>query len=121
MSYSLRQKDTFYLAGPMTGLPNFGYDAFEEAMQRLRGLGLSVISPHEKYYHETEEERGSRTWQFYMTEATLLLTRADRICLLPGWSNSHGARRELELATALRYPIYYYRPKLKRLPIMEIK
>lgn len=34
-----------YLAGPMTGLPEFNYPAFHAEAARLRGLGYQVENP----------------------------------------------------------------------------
>ena len=35
-------KQRVYVAGPMTGLPDFNYPAFNAEAQRLRGLGYQV-------------------------------------------------------------------------------
>ena len=36
-----------YIAGPMTGLPDFNYPAFNAAAAKLRALGLEVLNPAE--------------------------------------------------------------------------
>ena len=36
-----------YLAGPMTGLPEYNYPAFHAEAARLRGLGFHVENPAE--------------------------------------------------------------------------
>lgn len=37
----------YYLAGPMSGLPDYNYPAFEEAKKFLEEEGIKVRSPHE--------------------------------------------------------------------------
>lgn len=113
-------KKTFYLAGPMTGLPNFGYDNFETASQRLvEILGIEVLSPHERFKHESEFARAARSNSFYMAHAVNLLMRCNCIILMPGWSKSKGARTELELALSCGHGVYYYLPD-KIPPLMEL-
>lgn len=36
----------YYLAGPMTGLPEYNYPAFEKAVSALEEAGIPVKSPH---------------------------------------------------------------------------
>jgi len=51
----------YYLAGPMTGLPDNNYPAFHEAARKLRDLGFEIVSPAEinydapKQYKDIEE------------------------------------------------------------------
>lgn len=109
----------FYLAGPMTGLPNFNYDGFERAKQQLEDHMLDVVSPHTKFKDETEFQRAARSNSFYMAHAVNLLMTCNAIILMPGWSKSVGARTELELALSCGYSVYYYLPDQKP-PLMEL-
>ena len=84
-----------YIAGPMTGLPEFNYPAFRAAAERLRALGYDVENPADN----PEPTCGS--WLGYMRMAVRQLALCDGVALLPGWQNSHGARIEQQLATQL--------------------
>lgn len=84
-----------YIAGPMTGLPEFNYPAFNTAAERLRGLGYEVENPAEN----PEPHCGS--WLGYMRMALRQLALCDGVALLPGWQSSRGARIEHQLATQL--------------------
>lgn len=101
-----------YLAGPMTGLPEFNYPAFRDAADRLRAAGATVRSPHE--FH------GGALGLPYATylEAGLAAARgATAIVLLPGWESSPGATAEREAAVTAGVPILRYvdddRPELE--------
>ncbi|MDR3370679.1 DUF4406 domain-containing protein [Rhodoferax sp.] len=84
-----------YLAGPMTGLPDFNYPAFNAAAQRLRALGFVVENPAEN------PEPNCGTWLGYMRMAIRQLVTCDIVALLPGWRGSRGARIERWLAGML--------------------
>lgn len=99
-----------YLAGPMTGYPEFNFPAFREATARLRGLGYAVRSPHEW----DEEENGGRTptaeeakpWAYYLKRDLALLLECDAVAVLPGWRASKGATLEVYVGQSLGMPIY---------------
>lgn len=84
-----------YIAGPMTGLPEFNYPAFHAAAQRLRALGFHVENPAEN------PEPPGKTWAGYMRLAIAQLVTCDTVALLPGWRASRGARLEHFLAGIL--------------------
>ena len=44
---------TFYLAGPMSGYPEYNFDEFERWAEILRRGGLKIASPHEIDHGET--------------------------------------------------------------------
>lgn len=83
------------LLGPMTGLPECNYPAFNEAAARLRATGHTVWNPA-----ESDNGRRGRSWAWYMRQSLQALLHADIAVLLPGWEHSRGA--QLEVTTALR-------------------
>lgn len=84
-----------YLAGPMSGLPDFNFPAFHAEAARLRALGYEVCNPAEN----PEPPGGS--WEGYMRLAIAQLVTCDTIALLPGWEHSRGAGIEKKLAHEL--------------------
>ncbi len=96
---------TYYLSGPMSGIPEFNFPAFTEACGVIRAYGLTVVSPHEK----DSEGDTTRPWEEYLREdIALLMDKCHAMILLPGWTNSTGAKLELTIALALKWPIYFY-------------
>lgn len=87
-----------YIAGPMTGLPQFNYPAFFEAAERLRALGHQVENPADN------PPPPCKTWRGYMRLALRQLVTCDAVALLPGWEESRGARIERRLANDLDLP-----------------
>lgn len=114
------ENKVIYLAGPMTGLPDFGYPAFRTALRRLQGHGLTVVSPHLRWDHDSEFMRAQRNPQIYFTHGMALLLRCNSIALMPGWRKSNGCKKELRLALDAGYTIYYYQPE-NDFPLLEIK
>jgi len=91
-----------YLAGPMTGLPDFNRPAFHAAAKVLRDLGHEVLNPAEN------PEPACGTWRGYMRLAIAQLIQCDGIVLLPGWSESRGALIERNLAQGLGLRLAYF-------------
>ena len=92
-----------YLSGPMTGLPDLNYPAFQAAAKRLRAQCVQVISPHEI----TPPGSGPWSWQAHMRVDLAALLTADVIVLLPGWETSRGAQLEKAVAEAIGMPVDY--------------
>lgn len=86
---------TIYIAGPMTGLPNFNFPAFHAEAARLRGLGYEVVNPAEINPDQ------HLTWEACMKTCIAALVFCDVIRLLPGWQNSKGASLEHHIAERL--------------------
>lgn len=84
-----------YLAGPMSGLPDFNYPAFNAAAATLRAQGHTVLNPAEN------PVPACGTWQGYMRMALAQLVQCECIVLLPGWADSKGALIERKLAQVL--------------------
>lgn len=91
-----------YIAGPMTGLPEFNYPAFHAAAAKLRAEGVGVVNPADHANGDT-----GRSWPFYMRLALVSLAGCHAIAMLPGWERSRGARLEHHVATELGMPVTY--------------
>jgi len=93
---------TLYIAGPMTGLPEFNYPAFFEAEQRLWKYGFLTLNPARQ---SKDDDADSRGWVDYMRLGITDVLAADGIAVLPGWETSRGARLEVHVAVELRLPV----------------
>jgi len=102
---------TVYVAGPMRGVAEFNFPAFEEATAQLRSRGYKVISPAEQDLDRGFDPTGLTGHEdmsslgFDLRETLLsdlkFVSECDAICLLPGWEFSKGATVELDMAVAL--------------------
>jgi hypothetical protein len=106
-SWKFDSDQTFYLAGPMSGYPDYNFDEFERWAEILRRDGLKIASPHEIDHGETPETRGSLPYQDYIDAGMKLLESCGGIILIAGWPQSSGARAELSRAIDLGMPSYY--------------
>lgn len=89
-----------YLAGPMTGLPEFNYPAFHAEAARLRQLGYHVENPAEN------NAPADTTWSGYLRLALAQLITCDSIAMLQGWDKSKGARLEYHVASELGMQVH---------------
>jgi len=95
-------KTKLYVAGPMTGLPEFNYPLFNAVAKRLRELGFEVLNPAENPVPPCG------TWAGYMRMALVQLVQCDGIVLLPGWTESRGALLERAIAQALGIRVTHF-------------
>ena len=98
-----------YIAGPMTGLPRWNYDAFEEAAWRLRAFGADVTSPHEMDIAAGFDPDSPTAGKKFNLQAALdadiaVVEASDLVVLLPGWEDSPGAIAEVLTAEAAGIP-----------------
>lgn len=95
-----------YIAGPMTGIPQFNYPAFAYAATVLRAQGRKVVSPHEidNGVVPTSYD-AARPYEWYLRHALKALLECDEIVMLAGWEQSVGARLERQVAEALKMPV----------------
>lgn len=90
-----------YLAGPMTGIPEFNFPAFHRAAASLRASGHQVINPAELPCPPTF------TWAQCLRQCIAELVTCEGIALMAGWEHSRGARLEAHIAHQLGIrPIY---------------
>lgn len=106
-----------YVAGPMTGLPQFNFPAFYSAANALRAQGFEVTSPAETDSPAVQQialasEDGNmgalasatgESWGDLLAADVKLIadTGIEAIYTLPGWPRSRGARLETFIARAL--------------------
>lgn len=94
-----------YIAGPMTGIPDFNYPAFNAAAAFFRAEGYHVENPAENAIDPTITDNFDK-WQAYMRASIAQLITCDIVVVLPGWSTSEGASLEVHIARKLRLPVY---------------
>lgn len=97
---------TYYLAGPMSGYPDFNFPAFEAAQDELVQHGVRVDSPH-TLDGQDSGLRGEELWKTMMRQALQMLLECDGIILLKGWTESRGALIEYNIAAGLKLPVYF--------------
>lgn len=88
-----------YVAGPMTGLPDYNYPAFEAAVAQLEAAGFEVVSPTEG------GQVDGWAWEDYLRRGLGQLLGCEAVAILDGWHRSRGARVEVHVATRLRMPV----------------
>jgi hypothetical protein len=81
-----------YISGPMTGLPDLNFPAFNAEANRLRALGYDVVNPA-----EINPEPGKSFHECLRTDLREMLT-CDTVALLNGWERSVGAHLETHVA-----------------------
>ncbi|WP_345956747.1 DUF4406 domain-containing protein [Pseudomonas fulva] len=81
-----------YIAGPMTGLPEFNFPAFHAMAATMRAEGWHVENPAEHGHVNGAE------WADYLRFDIGRLSTCEAMMLLPGWSRSRGARLEVHIA-----------------------
>ena len=103
-----------YIAGPMTGVVNNNYVAFNEMAARLREMDHVVLNPAELPAPPQEAcLAGRELWTSYMRQCLALVTTTQCIVMLAGWRNSEGAQKEYALAGWLDIPVIYSWIELK--------
>jgi hypothetical protein len=101
---------TIYIAGPMTGLPDFNFPEFDRTAEWLRSIGFCVISPAE-HDREMGIDMENPPSLEQLKEAIMwdLQQVADSgaVYFMRGWENSKGARAEHALAVFLGKDLWY--------------
>lgn len=106
---------SIYIAGPMSGYPEFNFPAFYRAAEKFKHLGYNVFNPANKSNEEAVVEHSSfgegdgtkliaSGWSFreaYKWDTDRVI-EADAIYMLKGWEASPGARGEHAVAIAMK-------------------
>jgi hypothetical protein len=112
----MKPKGTGYLAGRMTGLPNYGYDEFHSAARILRESHYSIHNPAEHFGGDQSLSRSE-----YIRRAMLAVMVCDYVVVLPGWEESPGANLEVDLAIELGMPVYQYNSRTGWASLIELE
>jgi len=92
------KKKKVYISGPMTGIKDFNFPAFNKVADKLRAEGYEVLNPAD---HGAGED-----WEYYMKKDVKMVADCDMIVVLDKWHQSRGARIEVFLASRLSIPVY---------------
>lgn len=117
----------YYIAGPMTGIPQFNFPAFFDAAKDLRGRGYEIVSPAEMDMEigvtaldskdgklsEGKTDDGYTFGDFLARDVKVIADKVDGVVTLPGWENSKGARLEVYVALISNKPVFEYRPSIE--------
>lgn len=82
-----------YIAGPMTGYPDYNYPAFNVAAKMLQERGYEVENP------ASNPEQAC--WSDYLRAALTQMLTCDGVAFLNGWEMSRGAQLERHVAHSL--------------------
>ena len=82
----------YYIAGPMSGIPDYNRPAFARAVAYLQRIGFKCVSPV-----LPKELEGELSYATYIRLGVQKLDRCSHILLLPGWEASVGATLEILL------------------------
>lgn len=95
----MQERTTVYLAGKITGDPQYS-QKFGMAARELAAAGLAVVNP------ATLPE--GFTWEAYMRMCTAMLDECAAACFLPDWNESRGAKLEFERARAAGKRVFMF-------------
>lgn len=138
-----------YIAGPMTGFPQFNVPLFDAVAESLRADGYTVVSPAELDSDAVRTaamasldgavgpggQVANETWGDMLSRDVKLLadghvtvdgesgsdmtTPVDGIVLLPGWENSRGARLEAFVGLLTGKEYFSWSPTIERLVVQS--
>jgi hypothetical protein len=93
-------KGRIYISGPMSGLPNLNFPAFNRAAVRLRNLRWEVVNPVE-INPDLDAD-----WLDCIAADVIAMKGCTAICMLPEWMTSYGARIEHLVAQKLGLEVF---------------
>lgn len=94
-------KGKIYISGPMTGLPRLNFPLFNRVAVRLRNLRWEVVNPVEINPDESAD------WLDCIAADLLAMRGCTAICLLPGWTDSYGAKIERMAADRMGLHVFH--------------
>ena len=98
-SVDIRAGTVVYIAGPMTGMPDYNRSEFLSAEDFFAQEGALVLNPARLPLGMPDSA--------YMPICLAMLNQADVIAILPGWQESMGSLAEMFFATKQRKEFLY--------------
>ena len=98
-----------YIAGPMSGYPEYNFPAFYKAEETFKKHGYDVVNPASLNVvpEGVTVVSGDKYWKKFMQEDINQLMTCDAIYMLHGWEKSKGASLEHHIAKELGLKVYY--------------
>jgi hypothetical protein len=100
-----------YIAGPMTGFPEWNFPAFDAAAEALAAAGHEPVNPADMDREIGFDPAAVEVSDCFLRDALRrdlsAICDCDAIAMLPGWEHSGGARIEWALATHLGLEVMY--------------
>lgn len=96
----MKDKETVYLAGKITGDPSY-FSKFYEAQKKLEASGFIVVNP-------ALLPSTGFSWEAYMRMSSAMLDECAAACFLPDWIDSRGATYEFGRATARDIRVFMF-------------
>lgn len=119
MTNTIKPGTRLYVAGPMSGYPQFNFPAFDAAIERLGKRGYIAVPPVDLLDPEARRiclasmdgklaKVGNKEWADFLSEDVKLIAKdVDGVAVLEGWERSRGARLETFVARLCNKPIVY--------------
>ncbi len=123
--------ERLYLAGPMSGYPQFNFPLFDRVTAVLRAKGYTIVSPSEldegpsrdaamasvdgnELNRNGDTLAGETHGDFLARDVKLVADEVDAVVMLPGWEQSKGALLEAYVALTYDKRIYLWNEELER-------
>lgn len=91
----------YYISGKITGIEKEAYNLFKTAENFLIANGHEVINPMDLPHDH------DKTWCSYMKDCIKALCECDAIYMLKNWTDSRGAKMEIDIAIKLELKMTY--------------
>ena len=113
------QSKTVYVCGKMRGVPQYNFPAFYQAAAMLRLWGHTPVNPaemdvadgHAHYNHNSGDvilENSFTMERALRRDFEAILDRCDAVVMLPGWTASEGAQKEVAFAISVGIPVFLF-------------
>lgn len=113
------KKAVYYLAGPMSGIPQWNFPMFDRVRDEMRAEGHEVISPADLDREIGFDPSMMEVTKEFLDEAMRrdidAIMRVDAMVMLPRWKESTGAKAEYALARWRHIPVFRWLFGEKRL------